>query len=153
MHGLAAHGYRVLAVAAAPERRLRLAGLIALHDPPREDSAPVIERLGALGVRVVMVTGDGLATAQAVAAQVGIDGRACTARDLRNNVEQAIDCNIIAGVFPEDKFRLVHALQQAGYVVGMTGDGVNDAPALKQAEMVSQWRARPTWPRRRRVSC
>jgi H+-transporting ATPase len=131
----AAHGYRVLAVAAGPAGRLGLAGLIALHDPPRDDSRTVIEGLGGLGVRVLLITGDGLATAQAVAAQVGIAGRACTAPVLREDVEQAIACNIVAGVFPEDKFRLVRALQQAGHVVGMTGDGINDAPALKQAEV------------------
>jgi H+-transporting ATPase len=82
-----------------------------------------------------MVTGDGVATAQAVAAQVGIAGRTCSASDLRGNIDQVLDCAVFAGVFPEDKFHLVRALQQAGHIVGMTGDGVNDAPALKQAEV------------------
>ena len=79
MEALAGEGYRVLAVAAGPEGGLRLAGLIALQDPPREDSQAVVRSLSDLGVRVVMVTGDGPATAQAVAAQVGIQGGTCLA--------------------------------------------------------------------------
>jgi len=132
---LAAGGYRVLAVAGGPEGAIRLIGLLALQDPPRDDSKSVLESLNKLGVRVAMVTGDGLATARAVAAQVGIAGRACSSQDLRKNIDQSLDCAVFAGVFPEDKFHLVRALQQAGHVVGMTGDGVNDAPALKQAEV------------------
>ena len=132
---LSAGGYRVLAVAGGPEGEVRLVGLLALQDPPREDSKSLVASLNKLGVRVAMVTGDGIATAQAVAAQVGIAGRACSAQDLRESIDQTLDCAIFAGVFPEDKFRLVRALQQAGHIVGMTGDGVNDAPALKQAEV------------------
>lgn len=133
---LAGKGHRVLAVAAGPEGRVQLAGLVALQDPPREDSASVIAELGNLGVRVVMVTGDALPTAQAVAAQVGIKGRACQDPGLlRENARNNLDGAVFAGVFPEDKFHLVQAFQQAGHVVGMTGDGVNDAPALKQAEV------------------
>ncbi len=94
-----------------------------------------MHNLTELGVRVAMVTGDGLATARAIAAQVGISGDACSAQDLRENMDKALGCAVFAGVFPEDKFQLVRALQQAGHVVGMTGDGVNDAPALKQAEV------------------
>jgi H+-transporting ATPase len=133
---LAAGGQRVIAVAAGPEGALELAGLLALHDPPRADSAELIASLRALGVRVVMITGDGLETARAVAAQVGIGARACTAEALRKtDTASAPDCDVYAGVLPEDKFNLVRALQRAGHVVGMTGDGVNDAPALKQAEV------------------
>ncbi len=132
---LAAGGYRVLAVAGNADGTLRLIGLLALQDPPREDSRSLVASLNKLGVRVTMVTGDGLATARAVAAQVGISGRACLSRDLRENIHNALDCAVFAGVFPEDKFQLVRALQRAGHVVGMTGDGVNDAPALKQAEV------------------
>jgi H+-transporting ATPase len=132
---LAASGYRVLAVAADPEGKLEPIGLLALHDPPREDSGALVASLYELGVRVVMVTGDGLATARAVASQVGIDGRACLAQDLRGDDDPTFGCGVFAGVFPEDKFHLVRTLQQAGHVVGMTGDGVNDAPALKQAEV------------------
>ena len=132
---LAAGGYRVLAVAGGPEGAIRLIGLLALQDLPREDSKSLVASLNRMGVRVAMVTGDGLVTARAVAAQVGIAGRACSSQDLRENIDQTLDCAVFAGVFPEDKFRLVRALQQAGHVVGMTGDGVNDAPALKQAEV------------------
>ena len=132
---MASDGYRVLAVAGSSGGELHLAGLLGLHDPPRPDSKSLVQKLRNLGVHVIMVTGDGLVTAQAVANQVGIEGRACSAEELRQGVEPPLDCNVFAGVFPEDKFRLVRALQQAGHVVGMTGDGVNDAPALKQAEV------------------
>ncbi len=133
---LAGQGCRVLAVAAGPEGHLRLAGLVALQDPPREVSQAVVRGLGDLGVRVVMVTGDGPATAQAVAAQVGIQGDTCLADGLRQGPDaRSLDCAVFAGVFPEDKFHLVQVFQHAGHVVGMTGDGVNDAPALKQAEV------------------
>ena len=101
-----------------------------------EDSETVLQELNSLGIRVVMVTGDSSATAQAVAAKVGIQGRSCPPDGLRQqDVSQNLDCAIFAGVFPEDKFRLVQAFQKDGHVVGMTGDGVNDAPALKQAEV------------------
>jgi H+-transporting ATPase len=133
---LAAGGRRVIAVAAGPEGALALAGLLAFRDPPRADSAQLIASLRALGVRVVMVTGDGLETARAVAAQVGIGERACPAQALREaGAAAALDCDVYAGVLPEDKFNLVRGLQRAGHVVGMTGDGVNDAPALRQAEV------------------
>jgi H+-transporting ATPase len=134
---LAAKGYRILAVAAGPqEGALRLAGLLGLQDPPREDSRALVQSLNDLGVRVVMITGDDPLTAQAVADQVGIPGPACTAEVLHGEVSaESLRCGVFAGVFPEDKFHLVRALQSAGHVLGMTGDGVNDAPALKQAEV------------------
>jgi H+-transporting ATPase len=134
---LAAQGYRVLAVAAGPAHAtVNVIGLVALQDPPREDSKTVIQQLRELGVRVLMITGDGLATARAIASQVGITGEACSGETLRQDQTAATaKCEVFAGVFPEDKFRLVQTLQQAGHVVGMTGDGVNDAPALKQAEV------------------
>ncbi len=134
---LAADGYRVLAVAAGTKDALYLAGLLALADAPREDSRQLVQSLKNLGVRVMMVTGDGAATARAVATQVGIGGRACAPEILRGErvIENVRACDVIAGVFPEDKFRLVQALQQNGHATGMTGDGVNDAPALKQAEV------------------
>ena len=89
-----------------------------------------------LGVRVVMITGDGLATARAVAAQVGIGARAAAAVQFREKHGTGLlDYDVFAEVLPEDKFRLIRELQGAGRIVGMTGDGVNDAPALKQAEV------------------
>ena len=133
---LAAQGYRVLAVAAGPEDKLQLIGLLALLDPPRDDSRKLVEDLHNLGIRVLMITGDSPATATTVAAQVGITGGTCSAGRLHAEIGTvAQECSVFGGVFPEDKFRLVRALQQSHHIVGMTGDGVNDAPALKQAEV------------------
>jgi H+-transporting ATPase len=132
---LAAGGARVLAVAAGNGTSLRVLGLLTFEDQIRKDSKMLVENLKHLGVRVIMVTGDGAATARAVATQIGIGERVCSAQVLREDVGSAVErCDVFAGVFPEDKFRLVETLQREGYVVGMTGDGVNDAPALKQAE-------------------
>jgi H+-transporting ATPase len=134
---LAAHGQRVLAIAVGEENNLQLAGLIGLYDPPRVDSAKLIRSLTEeLGVRVVMITGDTLETARAVAAEVGLGDKACAAEALRQAAtKDELSCDVVAGVLPEDKFHLVQAFQRAGHIVGMTGDGVNDAPALKQAEV------------------
>jgi len=134
---LAAMGNRVLAVAAGPEGHLAMAGLLALEDPPRSDSAELIHNLKDLGIRVVMVTGDTPETARTIAAQIGLGTRACDAVTLRDNMSgtDALDCDVVAGVLPEDKYALVQRSQHAGSIVGMTGDGVNDAPALKQAEV------------------
>lgn len=136
VEALAAGGYRVLGVAFGDENTLQFAGLLALQDPPRQDSTALIDNLRQLGVRVIMVTGDSQATAKSVAEAVGIGVRACPAQLLNDDPKQAIsECDVFAQVFPEDKFHLVQALQSAGHVTGMTGDGVNDAPALKQAEV------------------
>jgi len=133
---LAAGGCRVLGVASGTGETLKLAGLVALQDLPRQDARCVVESLRALGVRVLMVTGDGLATARAVASAVGLGTRACTAEALRGDAGRRVpDFDVYARVLPDDKFHLIEALQRAGHVVGMTGDGVNDAPALKQAEV------------------
>ena len=131
---LASAGARVLAVAAGVER-LRLAGLVALGDPLREDSGALTERLHGLGVRVVMVTGDSAPTALAVAREVGIGTRLAGPEELRDGAPEALDFDVVAGVLPQDKLALVERAQSAGHVVGMTGDGVNDAPALKRAEV------------------
>ncbi|MGB9094743.1 MAG: plasma-membrane proton-efflux P-type ATPase, partial [Gallionella sp.] len=134
---LGADGSRVLAIAAEiAGSGLHLAGLVALQDPPREDSQALIKNLHDLGVRVLMVSGDGPATARAVAEQVGIGTRVCPPEDLQQAIQKSVlEYDVFARVLPEDKFRLVQALQQSGHVVGMSGDGVNDAPALKQAEV------------------
>ncbi len=132
---LAGRGARVLAVAAGTEHSLELVGLLGLEDPIREDSKALVQDLKSLGVRVIMITGDGPSTALAVSLQVGIGDRVGSAESLRKDAGAAAEhYDVFAGVFPEDKFRLVEALQRQGHVVGMTGDGVNDAPALKQAE-------------------
>ena len=134
---LSADGSRVLAVAAGPEGKLRLAGLLALSDPPRADSAALIDELQKRGVRVQLVTGDGEATARAIAAKVGITGEVAPAGTIREDLdpETTMRFAVYAQVLPQDKFFLVRALQKAGQVVGMTGDGVNDAPALRQADI------------------
>jgi len=134
---LAGDGSRVLAVATGTGLNLSMAGLIALGDPPRTDSAQLIADLRKRGVRILLVTGDGEATARAIAAQVGITGGVAPAGTIREDLdpEVATRFDIFARVFPQDKFLLVQALQKAGHVVGMTGDGVNDAPALKQADI------------------
>jgi len=132
---LAATGARILAVAAGGGDDLRLAGLVALADQPRPDSAQLIAELRELGIAVKMVTGDTAATAVSIARQVGIEATVCTGAELRDRPELAEECSVFAGVFPEDKYALVQSLQDAGHVVGMTGDGVNDAPALKRAEV------------------
>lgn len=134
---LGADGSRILAVAVETSgSALQLAGLIGLQDPPREDSQALIRDLHELGVRVVMVSGDGPATARAIAGQVGIGQRVCPPENLREEIKRnVLDYDVFARVLPEDKYALVQSLQLAGHVVGMSGDGVNDAPALKQAEV------------------
>lgn len=114
---LSKSGYRVLAVSSESGGVRQLLGFVALGDTPRSDSAELIRELRELGVQTTMVTGDREATAQAVAHEIGLDGR------------------VYAGVFPEDKFRIVKELQAEGHAVGMCGDGANDAPALRQAQM------------------
>ena len=132
---LAASGARVLAVALGDESSLVVVGLVAMGDPLRPDSAALVERLNQLGVRIIMVTGDTEATALAVASEVGIGTRVTSPEQLRTAPDGPLDFDVVAGVLPEDKLRLVERAQRAGHVVGMTGDGVNDAPALKRAEM------------------
>jgi H+-transporting ATPase len=132
--GLQAKGYRVLAVASGPAAKLQMVGLIALSDPPREDSAALIAELASLGVRTIMVTEDAPVTAQVVAGAIGISGPVWGKTPLPTDL-QADRFSIFAGVLPEDKYQLVKALQKAGHIVGMCGDGANDAPALRQAQM------------------
>jgi H+-transporting ATPase len=131
---LEAQGFRVLAVAIGPPDAVKLAGLIALSDPPRTDSAVLIKELTALGVRTVMVTGDAPATAAIVARAVGLDGKVCPPGPIPDTVRPE-DFAVFAGVLPEGKYNLVKAFQKNGHTVGMCGDGANDAPALRQAQM------------------
>jgi H+-transporting ATPase len=127
-------GFRVLAVAVGLAAGMKLAGLIALSDPPRNDSAALIAELHDLGVRAVMVTGDASGTAAIVAKAVGLDGAVCPPGPIPDAVHPE-QFAVFAGVLPEDKFKLVKAFQAGGYTVGMCGDGANDAPALRQAQM------------------
>lgn len=133
---LASQGLRVLAIASGIGDTIQVAGLVGLQDPPRSDSASLISRLKKLGIRIVMITGDGLLTAQAIAAKIGLGNHACPGETLDDAHWTNEDgCEVYAEVLPEEKFKLVQKYQQAGWTVGMTGDGVNDAPALKQAEV------------------
>ena len=131
---LEAQGFRVLAVAAGAPAAMRLAGIIALSDPPRSDSAALIAELHTLGVRAVMVTGDAPATAAIVARAVGLDGKVCPPGPIPADVRPE-DFAVFAGILPEGKYNLVKAFQKNGHIVGMCGDGANDAPALRQAQM------------------
>ncbi|HEX8827301.1 MAG TPA: HAD-IC family P-type ATPase, partial [Xanthobacteraceae bacterium] len=127
-------GYRTLAVAAGPSGSLELIGLIAFGDPPRPDSAQLLSELRSLGVRAVMVTGDAATTAATVANSIGLNGKVCPPGGIPESVGPD-DFAVYAGVFPEQKFQLVKAFQREGHAVGMCGDGANDAPALRQAQM------------------
>jgi H+-transporting ATPase len=125
-------GLRVLAVAAGAST-MSLVGLIALSDPPRKDSAALVQELNGLGVRTVMVTGDAPATAVIVARAVGLNGALCPPGPIPDSVHPE-QFAIFAGVLPEDKYKLVKAFQKGGHIVAMCGDGANDAPALRQAQ-------------------
>ena len=113
---------------------MQLIGLIALSDPPRSDADALITELKGLGVRMVMVTGDAPATASIVAHAVGLDGPICPPGPLPKDVRPE-QFAVFAGVFPEGKYDLVKAFEKSGHTVGMCGDGANDAPALRQAQM------------------
>jgi H+-transporting ATPase len=139
---LSPRGYRTIAVAKGEEgKSLNLVGIAALYDKPRPDSAALIRELNNLGVSVKMLTGDALPIAKEMAAQVGLKGDIIKSSDLKSTVEQKRDLVSLettagfAEIYPEDKYLVVRALQGSGHVVGMTGDGINDAPSLKQAEV------------------
>ena len=132
-------GGRVLAVAQGKgDEPLQLVGLAVLHDATRADSRQLIDELRALGVSVKMLTGDALPVAQVVARELGL-GEIAGASELHaagtRSAELVQRANGFAEVFPEDKYLVVKNFQEGGHVVGMTGDGVNDAPALRQAEV------------------
>ena len=139
----AAKGYRTLAVARGPETGVpALVGLVTLYDPPRPDAKQLIAELRDLGVAVKMLTGDGLPVAREIAQGVGLpnilrvaDLKATSAKAGNEAVDLLAGADGFAEVYPEDKYIVVQHLQAAGHVTGMTGDGVNDAPALRQAEV------------------
>jgi H+-transporting ATPase len=132
--GLEKQGFRVLAVAAGLSKSVQIVGFIALSDPPRKDSASFISELKDLGVRTVMVTGDAPETAKIIAHDVGLDGPVCPAGPIPDMIKPG-DFAIFANILPEGKFNLVKAFQKSGHTVGMCGDGANDAPALRQAQI------------------
>ncbi|WP_369609457.1 plasma-membrane proton-efflux P-type ATPase [Sulfurisphaera javensis] len=129
-------GCRVLAVAKREEgEKWKLVGLVSLRDPPRPDSAELIKELKDLGVKVIMLTGDAEPIAKQIAKEVGIGENVIRVSDVKEKPEMIEKVDGLAEVYPEDKYSVVKLLQQKGYVVGMTGDGVNDAPALRQADV------------------
>ena len=156
---MAARGLRVLAFASrgAPESQrdldhkhvasgLRFLGLQGMIDPPRAEATEAVRRCQEAGIKVKMITGDHLLTARAIAGQIGLGGkgggevRALSGREMEGLseaelTEAAEETAVFARVAPEQKLKLVRALQSKGEVVAMTGDGVNDAPALKQADI------------------
>jgi H+-transporting ATPase len=141
----AAKGFRTLGVARQNENGAwQFLGLLPLFDPPREDSAQTIREAGEHGIQVKMVTGDNTAIAKQIAGQLGLGTNIHTAGEFFKDTSEddvilsktaaAVEAaEGFAQVFPEHKFQIVQALQSKGHIVGMTGDGVNDAPALKQA--------------------
>lgn len=154
MNRMAQHGFRVIAVAqqtfASPTTvpddlqtcRLTLSGLVALADPPRDSVKSDIETCHNAGIRVVMITGDNGQTAAHIARQVGISttGNVLTGDQLNTlsdaELQEAVkETNIFSRVIPEHKMRIVQAFKANGHIVAMTGDGVNDAPALKNADI------------------
>jgi H+-transporting ATPase len=139
----AAKGYRTLAVASGPETgHPTLIGLVTLFDPPRPEAKQLIAALHDLGISVKMLTGDALAVASEIARGVGLsniqrvsDLKAASVRKGDELADLLAGADGFAEVYPEDKYIVVQHLQAAGHVTGMTGDGVNDAPALRQAEV------------------
>ena len=137
---MASKGYRTIAVAYKDGSKWNFVGVIPMNDKPREDSKKLIDELRSLDLNVKMLTGDNENTAKAIAKEVDIGDNILDVSALNGKSEKEI-AEIItradgfAGVYPKDKYTIVKALQDNGFHVGMTGDGVNDAPALKQAEV------------------
>jgi H+-transporting ATPase len=138
----AARGYRALGVARTNQQGAwQFEGVLPLFDPPRQDSKEMLAAARTMGIDVKMVTGDQVAIAREIAGQLGLGQNIVDANILetapgRNTtlIDSIEAADGFAQVFPEHKFRIVEVLQQQGHIVGMTGDGVNDAPALKKAD-------------------
>jgi H+-transporting ATPase len=141
VESLSAKGYRAIAVAkGTAQNNLKLVGVAFLYDKPRPDSSQLIRELKALGLKVKMLTGDALPIAKEVARELSLGGAITRISDLKGRREDQIfplveESDGFAEIYPEDKFLIVKSLQRGKHVVGMTGDGVNDAPALRQAEV------------------
>ena len=136
-------GYRVIAVAAGKESgKMDVVGLVALYDKPRPESAKLIAKLRSLGIAVKMLTGDSQPIATQIAKEVGLGEKITRMADVEKNAGNAVvaaeivdEMDGFAEIYPEGKYRIVKGLQVENHVVGMTGDGINDAAALKQAEV------------------
>lgn len=140
VNALATKGYRPLGVARTDDKEnWQYIGLLGLYDPPREDSADTIKTAQGMDVRVKMVTGDHAAIAKEIAQQVNLGTNILPASSFLDKPDREAqriveDADGFAQVFPEHKYHIVELLQNKGHIVGMTGDGVNDAPALKKAD-------------------
>ena len=138
VESFAAKGFRALGAARSDSKgKMSFAGLIGLYDPPRDDSKETIASARELGISVKMITGDHLAIAGEISGEVGIGKKVIRASDLGEVSTKASEIegvDAFAEVLPEHKYRIVETLQGHGHIVGMTGDGVNDAPALKKAD-------------------
>ncbi|MEM3848721.1 MAG: plasma-membrane proton-efflux P-type ATPase [Zestosphaera sp.] len=135
---LSKEGLRPLAIAVETQQStIKIVGLLGLYDRPREDSRQFIDAMRGFGVTPKMVTGDNIHIAKAVASRVGIGERAVSLREVSKEqlVSSVEDVDVFAEVIPEDKYDIVETLHRKGHVVGMTGDGVNDAPALRKADL------------------
>jgi H+-transporting ATPase len=139
---LSARGLRVIAVAQGTDKdRLQLVGLAGIADKVRDDSHETVAQLKGLGVSVKMLTGDSLPIARNIAQQIGLGDKVSKMPQPKGTRQSASlgrtieDSSGLAEIYPEDKYQVVKSLQDAGHIVGMTGDGVNDAPALNQAEV------------------
>jgi len=143
IHEYALKGYRTLAVAIDREEKVKFVGLAILYDKPRPDSKQLIQELDELGIAVKMLTGDALPIAKETAKNVGLGEHITLVSSLRADFkkdatlvgEEAQKNDVFAEVYPEDKYSIIKSLQDNNHIVGMTGDGVNDAPALRQAEV------------------
>ncbi len=144
INDFASRGYRTMAVAYGKSSQTpKLVGLVALYDMPRPDSKKLIEELRVLGISIKMLTGDAMPIAKEISKQVGLGNSMTTASELKEDIlkdprlahDIAEKSDVFAEVYPQDKYSIVKTLQDRNHVVGMTGDGVNDAPALKQSEV------------------
>jgi len=150
VHEFASQGLRVLAFSCkelregykidSVERDMIFIGLVAMIDPPRKETKEAVKLCKQAGIRVIMITGDHKLTAKAVASEIGLYGKTLIGEELENMSEEELerivdDVAVFARVSPEHKLRIVDALKKKGHIVAVTGDGVNDAPALKRAEV------------------
>ena len=141
--GLSRKGYRTIAVGRSEDedlKNLKLMGLLPLTDPLRPDSKSMIDQARKLGIKPMMLTGDSIEIAKEISNQIGIGNNIIRMEDIKDlsadkQLKFVYECDGFAEIYPEDKYKIVKLLQSGGHIVGMTGDGVNDAPALRQAEM------------------
>ncbi len=141
VNNFAEKGYRALGVAKTDESgKWQYVGLLGFYDPPREDSAETIKTAQSMGIDVKMVTGDHIAIAKEISKQVGLGTKIVIPESFVDKPDRKAkkvveESDGFAEVFPEHKYHIVELLQEKGHIVGMTGDGVNDAPALKKANV------------------